>query len=229
MAESDGDIEFLDEDADIVQQCVQAVPPPVPIPHLVPRLEEKVTPLLVERLPAEKKRSSKRKKFEDDSDYDPRNDIVPPSPPSSKGKKKKQQNVKKVKTYQKEVVSNSKAATSSKAGPSQGKKPKTVTYFPPREVALDRKQLNIRIPDYDDPLCLPVKAIQYEESDVKRMNNWNNVCLEHFKHCDNLLKPERGDTYSSTRTVVFRNVANKQTGLYKIFTTIPYFQLKKKK
>lgn len=215
MAESDGEvIEFLDEDADIVQQCVQAVPPPVQVPQLVPRLEVKPAHLLVERMPAEKKR--KRKKDEDDSDYDPNDDILPPSPPSSKGKKKKQV-VKKVKTYHKDAVPSSKAGQSSKAGHSQGRKPKTVTYFPPKEVPLDRKLLNIRIPDYDDPLCLPVKAIQYEESDIKRMNNWNNVCLEHFKHCDSLLKPERGDTHSSTRTVVFRNVANKQSGLFILY------------
>ncbi|KAJ8708854.1 hypothetical protein PYW08_010236 [Mythimna loreyi] len=215
MTESDGDIEFLDEDADIVQQCVQAAPVPAQdqVPHLVPRVQERPiqTPLLVERLPAERKR--KRRKDEEDSDYDPNDDIVPPSPPSSKGKKKRQQVVKKVKAYHKEVVPNSKAGQSVRAvqnarGHSSVKK----KYYPAKEVVLDRKQYNIRIPDYDDPLCLPVKAIQYEESDIKRMNNWNNVCLEHFKHCDTLLKPERGDTYSSTRTVVFRNVANKQTG-----------------
>lgn len=207
MAESDGDIEFLDEDADIVQQCVQAAP--VPIPHLVPRVAAKPTPKLVERLPAERKR--KKRKDEDDSDYDPNDDIIPPSPPSSKGKKKKQQVVKKIKTYPKEVVPSSRSGPSSKAvGPTQTRKS---MFFPAKEVVLDRKQLNIRIPDYDDPLCLPVRAIQHDESDIKRMNNWNNVCLEHFKHCDNLLKPERGETYSSTRTVVFRNVANKQSGL----------------
>ncbi|KAJ8708500.1 hypothetical protein PYW07_010625 [Mythimna separata] len=213
MAESDGDIEFLDEDADIVQQCVQAVPVQVQAPHLVPRSQEKPiqTPLLVERLPAERKR--KRRKDEEDSDYDPNDDLVPPSPPSSKSKKKRQQVVKKVKTYHKEVAPNLKAAQTVRATQSakaSAPTPVKKKYFPAKE--LDRKQYNIRIPDYDDPLCLPVKAIQYEESDIKRMNNWNNVCLEHFKHCDTVLKPETGETHSSTRTVVFRNVANKQTG-----------------
>ncbi|XP_047036826.1 zinc finger protein 333-like [Helicoverpa zea] len=200
MAESDGDIEYLDEDADIVQQCVQVVP--VQVPHLVPRVVEKPSPLLVERMPAERKR--KKRKDEEDSDYDPNDDLLPPSPPSSKGKKKRQNVVKKVKTYQRgEGVQNL------KVGSSSGRKAK---HFPAKEPVIDRKLCNIRIPDYDDPLCLPVKAIKSEDSDVKRLNNWNNVCLEHFKHCDSLLKPERGDTYSSVRTVVFRNVANKQTG-----------------
>ncbi|CAH0697279.1 unnamed protein product [Spodoptera exigua] len=199
MAESDGDIEFLDEDADIVQQCVQAVP--VQVPHLVPRVEEKLTPLLVERQPAERKR--KKRKDDEDSDYDPRNDFVPASPPSTKGKRKRQSLVKnKVKTYH-----GKEAGNSSKVGSA-----KKMKYPPPKEPTIDRKLCQIRIPDYDDPLCLPVKAIKNEETDEKRLNNWNNVCLEHFKHCDNLLKPERGETFSSTRTVVFRNVPNKQTG-----------------
>lgn len=202
MGDSDGDIEYLDEDADIVQQCVQTVP------ILVSQYEEKVTPLLIERQPAERRR--KRRKDEEDSDYDPSQDLTPSSPPSTKGRKRRQHVVKKVKAYHKDVV------PSLKVGP--GRKPK---FFPAKEPPLDRKQCNIRIPDYDDPLCLPVKAIKNETTDLKRLNDWNNVCLEHFKHCDNLLKPERGETHSSTRTVVFRNVVNKQSSMYSILCTKP--------
>lgn len=216
MADSDGDIEFLDEDADIVQQCVQAAP--VPIPVLVPKVEVEENiesvPLLIERQPVERKR--KRRKDEEDSDYDPNDDVLPPSPaPSSKSKKKRQNVVKKVKSYHREGVPNLKVAPKENRFQYTGprKKPK---HFPVREVILDRKKCKIRIPDYDDPLCLPVKAVKNEALDIKRLNNWNNVCLEHFKHCDSLLKPERGDTRSSARTVVFRNVINKQSGWYNI-------------
>ncbi|CAH0598168.1 unnamed protein product [Chrysodeixis includens] len=198
MGDSDCDIEYLDEDADIVQQCVQTVP------ILVPQYEEKVTPLLVERQPVERRR--KRRKDEEDSDYDPSQDLIPASPPNARGRKKRQQIVKKVKAYHKDVPS-------LKVGP--GRKSK---FFSAKDPPLDRKLCNIRIPDYDDPLCLPVKAIKSETTDLKRLNDWNNVCLEHFKHCDNLLKPERGETNSSTRTVVFRNVVNKQSD--KLETTI---------
>lgn len=205
MAESD--IEFLDEDADIVQKCVQVqtiqyVAPP----GLVPIEDEKLTPLLVERRPIERRR--KRKKVdEDDSDYDPSQDLAPQSPPSPKVKKKKQQVLPKKVIIKKVLkdVPNLKEVT----------KPKQ---FTAEEPLIKRENLSIRIPDYDDPLCLPVKAIKQEHSDIKRLNNWNNVCLEHFKHCDNLLKPEKGETNSSTRTVVFRNVVNKQSG--KTDTTI---------
>ncbi|XP_075986246.1 uncharacterized protein LOC142983225 [Anticarsia gemmatalis] len=191
MAESDG-IEFLDEDADIVQQCVQAVQ----VQYVPAPVEEKQAPLLIERRPAERRR--KRKKDEEDSDYDPRQDLVPPGRGAvthQRGRKRKQ--VIHKKTYDQV------------GRPRLGRRPKN---FYVKDIVLDRKKCDIRIPDYDDPLCLPVKAIKQEESDVKRLNNWNNVCLEHFKHCDNLLKPERGETNSSTRTVVFRNVVNKQTG-----------------
>lgn len=201
MAESDNDIEFLDEDADIVQQCVQAV-------QYAPPIEEKPIPFLVERErpAARSERKRRRKKVaEDDSDYDPNQDNIPPSPPSQRGKKKKQQVInKKVKTYNK-VVSNPNLKVRTKA-----LKPVPAKF---EEILLDRNKCNINIPDYDDPLCLPVKAIKQEESDIKRLNNWNNVCLEHFKHFDNLLKPERGETNSSSRTVVFRNVVNKQSGM----------------
>ncbi|CAB3240421.1 unnamed protein product [Arctia plantaginis] len=204
MAESDNDIEFLDEDADIVQQCVQSV-------QFAPPVEEKPIPFLVEReRPAARaERKRKKKKYaEDDSDYDPNQDFSPSSPRSQKGKKKKPQVInKKVKTFHK-VVSRVQSNPNLKVGA------KVLKHVPakPKEILLDRKKCNINIPDYDDPLCLPVKAIKHEESDIKRLNNWNNVCLEHFKHCDNLLKPERGETNSSSRTVVFRNVVNKQTG-----------------
>lgn len=195
MTEADEDIEFLDEDADIVQQCVQAVI----TPQYVPPVEEKLTPLLVERQRTDRRR--KRKKDEDDSDYDPSQDTVPASPP--RGKKRKQQTgTRKVKSTQKEAARNANVPLSKRS------------HYLAKEPAINRKKYNIRIPDYDDPLCLPVKAIKHEDSDIKRLNNWNNVCLEHFKHCDNLLKPERGETHSSTRTMVFRNVINKQSGMF---------------
>lgn len=188
MAESDGEIEYLEEDAEIVQQCVQlsqetaTARPSYPI-------------LLVERpRPRADREKKKRKKEEEDSDYDPAGEIIP--------SKKKQPPQKKTNTFH---------ITPTPVEPAK-KKVREYHDMGSREQYLIRKRHNIRIPDYDDPLCLPVRAIRAQESDKKRLNNWNNVCLEHFKYCDEILKPERGDTKKSARTAVFKNVVNKHTG-----------------
>ncbi|XP_052749444.1 zinc finger and BTB domain-containing protein 24-like isoform X2 [Galleria mellonella] len=74
MVDTDAEIEFLDEDADIVQQCVQST--------IVPEEEDKE--YLVERAPERPKR--RRKVEDEDSDYDPRDEVPSPVP---KMKKKK--------------------------------------------------------------------------------------------------------------------------------------------
>ncbi|XP_030026319.2 uncharacterized protein LOC115444617 [Manduca sexta] len=197
MADADCEIEYLDEDAEIVQQCFQT-------PRVPEVVVTKDTPLLVER--AEKRR--KRKK-DDDSDYDPSEDYVPPSPPNPKNKKKRHGLKRSFKVEREMNVPNLKGIK---------KIIKENQLLSTEEQLAIRKKLNIRIPDYDDPLCLPVKALRQEENDLKRLNVWNNVCLEHFKHCDTMLRPERGETKSSVRSVVLRNVMNKQTR--KVETTI---------
>ncbi|XP_053620474.1 uncharacterized protein LOC128680970 isoform X2 [Plodia interpunctella] len=186
------EIEYLDEDAEIVQQCVQKSTENQ-------FLETKpITPLLVER-PAKKK---KRKIEEDDSDYDPRDDIVPP--PSNRNKKKKLNPARNV----------------TKVGPSvrtypvvqqliRAKKP-VLAYAVPKI----RRNMKIFIPDYPDPLCLPVRAIMRTDTDRRKLKSWNNACISHLKHADKMLKPEKGVTKGSSRTVVLRNFQNRQTGKY---------------
>ncbi|KOB74741.1 Suppressor of Hairy wing, partial [Operophtera brumata] len=165
MAESDGEIEYLEEDAEIVQQCVQqsqqtAVKrsPALPVKRSRPRADRE---------------RKKRKMEEEDSDYDAAAEIIPT--------KKKQPPHRKTNTYQIAPTPVEPAKKTVREYHDMGAK----------EQYLIRKKHNIRIPDYDDPLCLPVRAIRVQESDKKRLENWNNVCLEHFKYCDEILKPER--------------------------------------
>lgn len=204
MTESDCEIEYLDEDADIVQQLVQSQPlelTPDPI------LDEKVDPpLLVER-PKKRKRISKKVE-ESDDDYDPMEDMVP-SPPSPKTKKKKPVVAKRPHKVERSPQVNEYLRFKKMTIKKVMRENRVLTGKEQYEIL---KKLNLKIPDFVDPLCLPVKAVNNDIGDCKRLETWNNVCLEHFKHCDTILKPERGETKSSLRTVVLRNVFNKRAG-----------------
>lgn len=195
MAEfGDEEIEYLEEDADIVQQCVQQT-------LVSPKAQSPQTSLLVERSRPKPAERRKRKKEEDDSDYDPSEELVAIS-------KKKPPPQKKTKTSHVTPI----------ASTHDDKKNARDHPVNAAEQALNRQKCSIRIPDYDDPLCLPVRAIRAHESDKKRLTNWNNVCMEHFKYCNEILKPERGTTKKSVRTAVFKNVVNKLTGtIYFLF------------
>lgn len=201
MDESEGEIECLDEDAEIVQQCVRSLPSTASVLMGMPEYFQPRPSLMVER-PV----SQKRKKKEEDSEYEP-SDEPPPSPPSPPPAKKKL--VKPFKQTKHSFTASSNALSYLKIN----KHPHL--YQPSvQELFLKRKMFNIHIPDYDDPLCLPVRAIKAEDSDRKRLTNWNNVCLEHFKHCDTLLKPEQGCIKHSVRLAIFKNSVNKQTGKF---------------
>lgn len=203
MTDSDGVIEYLEEDAEIVQLCVQQSQQQAAaaVKSDSPNTLSVEPSLLVERPRPKPVDRRKRKKEEEDSDYDPSEEIIVT--------KKKQPPLKKNKTIHT-------VAAPAPAPPTYliPQKKVSESNLSSREQYLNRKKFNIRIPDYDDPLCLPVRAIRVHESDKKRLDNWNNVCLEHFKYCDELLKPERGDTKKSFRTAVFKNVVNKLTGTY---------------
>lgn len=217
--ESEGEVEYLEEDAEIVQQCFQTPQTRELKPYgSSPVTDNDKTDLLSLLVERERPPKKKRKKEDDDSDYHPEEDVAPLSPPSTKSKKKKivpQKKRAKVETTPNNSTTNTKANTISKRINELLKENRLVSA---QEKFAVRKKLNIRIPDYDDPLCLPVKAVKQDNSDLKRLGVWNNVCIEHFKHCDTMLRPERGRTHSSSRSVVLRNVPNKQTG--KIETTI---------
>ncbi|XP_038218190.1 uncharacterized protein LOC119836792 [Zerene cesonia] len=189
----DCEIEFLDEDADIVQQCVQTVESPTDDTLLVEIKKEKV-PLLVERpivkVETERPTRRRRRKDEEDSDYDPTGEI------RTRGRKRKSANISRQNVSLKTPKSESKTV-----------KDKNSSKY---DLKI-RRQLDIRIPDYDDPLCLPVRALIKDESDAKKLRNWNNLCLKHYKHHDVPLRMNLEESVSSTRTVVLRNLINKQT------------------
>ncbi|XP_028167954.1 uncharacterized protein LOC114358253 [Ostrinia furnacalis] len=198
MSDADCEIEYLDEDADIVQQCVQ--------PHNISNLKHlkqvarstEDRSLLVER-ELERKRKRKRND-DDDSDYDPREDL---HAIEVKKNKKKPLNIPTKKQTRPKPLTSLPVNT-------------FITSTGKRAIAINdinaRKKLDIRIPDYDDPLCLPVRAIVNSKNDLQRVRNWNNMCLEHFKTASTVLRPEKGAVKSSARSVVLRNVVHKETG-----------------
>ncbi|CAH2057934.1 unnamed protein product, partial [Iphiclides podalirius] len=198
MEEDDGEIEFLDEDAEIVHQCVQ------PVDEIPDQKVEIQVPVLVERRPVGRPRK-KRKVEEEDSDYEPFKYIP------QKSKKKKTQKVLRntsVKSSKYESYGQSSQAEIRQYGPRKVIKKLQVA----KDELLPRKHFDIRIPDYEDPLCLPVRAIKRDESDTKKLRTWNNLCLEHFERSDTAFRPETGETVSSKRTVILRNITNKLTG-----------------
>ncbi|CAH2098507.1 unnamed protein product [Euphydryas editha] len=199
--EADCEIEFLDEDADIVQQCVQTVENETDIK---PALVEPT--LLVERVPNEKPTRRKRRKKEEDSDYDPTEDLP------QRNRKRKQTN------FPRQTTTRGRPFASSYIHKTDIKEERKSKNLGTKYDFINRKQLNIRIPDYDDPLCLPVRALKKDEWDARKLRNWNNLCLENFKQFDNPLRAEKQPTVSSKRTVVLRNIHNKLTG--KVETTM---------
>lgn len=198
--EADGEIEFLEEDADIVQQCVynnedsqsyldssqlMAVEPDDTIQEESPR-----NTLLVERVSNDRRRR-RRRKDEEDSDYNPHDDMPPK-------KKKRQGRPRRVEVPVRKIDATDRVHVTTKT---------TV-----RRYEKNRKKMDIRIPDYEDPLCLPVRALLKEEGNVQKLKNWNNLCLEHFRNYDLPLRADKEETVASKRTVVLRNLYNNMTG-----------------
>ncbi|XP_032521998.2 myoneurin-like [Danaus plexippus] len=198
--EADGEIEFLEEDADIVQQCVynnedsqsyldssqlMVVEPDDTIQEESPR-----NTLLVERVSNDRRRR-RRRKDEEDSDYNPHDDMPPK-------KKKRQGRPRRVEVPVRKIDATDRVHVTTKT---------TV-----RRYEKNRKKMDIRIPDYEDPLCLPVRALLKEEGNVQKLKNWNNLCLEHFRNYDLPLRADKEETVASKRTVVLRNLYNNMTG-----------------
>lgn len=206
MTESDFEIEYLDEDEELVQQCVQAtgiadssmsdalnrLPASPKYVVEMPAPESSSGSLLVERTPvARTYKRRKPMKREDDSDYDPTDDFEMPGP----------------RRYKK------KTQTSIPRPPSAVERKPRVTHITNKTDDLKfRRGLGLKIPNFEDPLCLPVKAVLKDESDTRKLKNWNNLCLNHYRNHDTTLKPDAGETVGSQRTVVLRNVKNKLTG-----------------
>lgn len=197
--ETDCEIEYLDEDAEIVQQCVQ-----IPIQSNACLSYGTDQQLLVER-GAEKKRSKRKAYYEDDSDYTPIHEPESPKRVKRKAPTQVKRNAKVNNTSTGQNVVKGRLYNPTRIFKNSNTSTLVDDY-------MMRKKMDIRIPDYDDPLCLPVRALKRSGSDLQRLRNWNNVCLEHFKHCNTMLRPEKGETKSSTRAIVLRNVVHKETG-----------------
>lgn len=224
MSDDDCEIEYLDEDEEIVQQCVQVVQSTQTVSDVfalqhstAEDLEEKIVPLLIERKPPEPKRKIKLE--EEDSDYDPSEDLQflknkKKKTPARKPPKPITQTVptKYVKTYPKRKKILQTPLQELLKDPLQINLIKKVDKE--EDNIEERKKLNIQIPDYEDPLCLPVRALKNDEREWRNLKHWNNTCLEVFKKADSVLKADNGTTKGSTRTVVLRNVKNKILGLY---------------
>lgn len=179
--EFEGEIEFLDEDAEIVQQCVRIVGNDS---------KEETKPNTntsgIQIRENVKQATAKRKRKEDDdSDYDPREENI---------KKKKRQP-----TTQQNVSRGLQIQIA----------PKPLIKKDPFSHKMDlvvRRKLQIKVPDYDDPLCLPVRALRKDNPEKLKLKNWNNLCLEQFKNYDASLRVDKQPTVASKRIVVFTNI-----------------------
>lgn len=209
MADEEFEIEYLDEDEDVVQQCVQTVDaaassivPPANF-SIAPKLEDNLmapeidtSSLLVERTPVGRPPNKRKKrKEEEDSDYNPNQSDEDYQPGPRRPYKKKQ------------------TPTPRPPPTVEMKKYKHVNLSKKEEMKF-RRDMGVKIPNFEDPLCLPVKGVINDENDMKKLKNWNNICLNSFKNHDTVLKPDVGVTVSSHRNVVLRNVKNKLTGKF---------------
>ncbi|KAI5642483.1 hypothetical protein NE865_05510 [Phthorimaea operculella] len=237
--EDECEIEYLDEDEEIVQQCVQAVPAIVESIQSGSHLqnlesladhdvEEQIEPLLIER----RKTDYKRKRNDDsDSDYNPNEDLEELEMEHKKRKLSRKAPPKSHPVRVKQSAQTQNQLTSNKQNlvrtyenklknlPNLTVQKKMVSVIPEQKSKRvvknqlnDRRKLNIMIPDYEDALCLPVRAIKGTAYDSKILKTWNNLCLEHYERADKVLKPYRGEAVKSTRTITLRNIKNKNTG-----------------
>ncbi|KAJ2946531.1 hypothetical protein O0L34_g12586 [Tuta absoluta] len=241
--EDECEIEYLDEDEEIVQQCVQTFPPIVKTESIQAGshlqnlksladhdIEDQIEPLLIER----RKTDHKRKKNDDsDSDYNPSEDLEDMETERKKRKltKKVPPRSQPVRVKQPAQIQNQHQTTSNKQNlvrtyenklkslPNLTVQKKMVSQMFEQKSSRvvknqlsNRRKLNIMIPDYEDALCLPVRAIRGTAYDSKILKTWNNLCLEHYQRADNVLKPYRGNTAKSSRTIILRNIKNKYTG-----------------
>ncbi|XP_023949505.2 RE1-silencing transcription factor A [Bicyclus anynana] len=203
--EFEGDIEFLDEDADIVQQCVLNVDKKAQLWVTEPVAGIQVeNNLLVESVDETQERLRRKRKQptakDDDPDYDPTEEITLKS-------RKRRSFV-----------------------PQNELRLKVTEFIPKSEIKKDRfchkmdlevrRKLQLRVPDYNDPLCLPVRSVNKDYSEQKKLKNWNNLCLDHFKNHDTLLRVNKKPTVASKRITVLKNIHNRISG--KVETTISY-------
>ncbi|GBP03421.1 hypothetical protein EVAR_101790_1 [Eumeta japonica] len=216
MSDSDGAIEYLDEDADIVQQCVITSNVDVPI---VPMPVIK-SPLLVER----KRRTvasshhshsaqKRRKDVDDDEDYDPRKNANSKMKRKSYSVHKKSSPFNRIKTpvapafspTPKEIHTQKFVSSTENVIVKQKTEPKTT-------VEADKPSNEIvHVYDYRDPLCIRDEPFVGNEEEMGHIKDWNRLCYEQLIKHENPLMPDEPDTYTK-KSLIFRNVCNNLTG-----------------
>lgn len=231
------EIEYLDEDEELVQQCMQIVQTTPTIAKVESLDIESNDHLLVERKFDHFAAKRRFKNEEEDSDYDPRDDIpqfkkkkIIKKPPKKIIKIDSQQASlylkKNVETVQKPHRTYSRVHIDQRTQSVQKKttskmiKVKDVRPVRPvtktsEEMLKERKKLDIKIPDFEDPLCLPVRAIVKDNLELKKLKNWNNLCLSYLTKGNEALDT-RGNTTSSKRTIVLSNSRNRIDGKSKL-------------
>ncbi|CAH2251790.1 myoneurin-like [Pararge aegeria] len=196
--EFEGEIEFLDEDADIVQQCVLNVDNDAKIKGAErPRAVYEPRSLRAEEKQGRPKTKRKRPTPKsDDSDYDPSKEAK--YAPIRSRKRRSNVTPTEMRVQRVEFV----------AMPEYKKKDS----FNSKMDLTERRKLQLRVPDYDDPLCLPVRSLKKDNQEQRKLRNWNNLCLEHFKSYDTLLRVDKQPTVASKRIVVLNNIQNRING-----------------
>lgn len=201
QGEFEGEIEFLDEDAEIVQQCVRNVENDSEEAKPNTRGIRMQHDSVVKRTDVKQATAKRKRKEDDDSDYDPREESF---------RKRKRpavpQNVSR--GLQIQIVP---------------KPPIKKDPFSHKMDLVVRRKLQVKVPDYDDPLCLPVRALRKDNLEKQKLKNWNNLCLEHFKSYDTLLRVDKQPTVASKRIVVFKNVYQKGNFITNLFIIFKYF------
>lgn len=239
MATDECEIEYLDEDEELVYQCMQIVQTTPTIAKVESLDDSRYNDhLLVERKFDSSGAKRRIKSEEEDSDYDPRDDIsqikkkkIIKRPPKKIVKidthqaslflKRNVENVQKpLKTYSR-VHIDPKLQAIQKKPTSKMIKVKDVRPARPiiktsEEILKERKKLDIKIPDFEDPLCLPVRAFVKDNLEMKKLKNWNNLCLSYLTRGNEALETS-GKTTSSKRTIVLSNSRNRMDGVYNIY------------
>lgn len=233
MAADECEIEYLDEDEELLQQCMQIVHTP-----LIARVENfggsgSNDQLLVERKFDNSAGKKRIRTEEEDSDYDPNDNKVLLK--KKKIIKKPQKKIIKIDSQQASLYVNRNESvqkplkTYSRANVAQklqaiqkkttSKMIKVKELRPARpitktseELLKERKKLDIKIPNFEDPLCLPVRAVVMDNNELKKLKYWNNLCLSSLTKGNDGLQSQ-GKVVSSKRTVVLSNNRNRNDGL----------------
>lgn len=207
------EIEYLDEDADVVQYCISPYNQNDTNELLKPVAEMEVTVLVEGEATRAKKRKIKSSRKSDyvDKDYDPLVD------------EKEYEHRSRKKVYAPKVTMNTKKDV---------KKPKRVAVLP-RVQCYENKKIDVLIsnedamcipkdplciPDFKNSLCLPVLLTTKDNLNINRLKTWNKQCAEVYKNQNKVLifKPSSNEVNSQSKqlTILRKQVLDKTTGKF---------------